>query len=735
MKALQQLLPSKNNSLSLFMNLILGFMTIIVLLVTFHFITISMTSGQVRSEIIKYNMLNLNNTVESYEKHYELVKRTLLSFMIHNEVQSFKRESRYLTFPNIQQEIQQIVANPLLHIQDIILYNDSTSQILNKNRSTDPQRMFTVFMQNAAYTPSFWEEQFTEPFKEKFLPAVSFMDYSYPKQPSTTELIIPAVFKIRESDTFYIVALLDAQKMFQQFHVSINEGLIIRDGDRVLYPNSDGTNPDELPSLPQDGREYILADDHYYFYKTGADSGFTYIQQIPREDITAQITIKATLMFILTVATIASIIAAWLFIRKINNPLQQVIVSLKNMNTNQPVHSNIKEFHTISHQFTQLAREKQNYSYMNQLKEIRQSGDEELNFSNRPFVMLLFDLVFKDRSQEVKETENKWYLYVKEFIDISVARKHENSIVFQTEKNQILCLTFVDEQLELMEILQKVKAILDLDQAIGYATIAVSSEYQHSSELTKAYEEALDRVHHRPYSDETTIIKKSAPVMSYSGFSIEQEQQFDAHLREGNATLAMKTVRKVLDRFQHQKAYAVEVESFAKNVVDRCHRQLTIHNLERDEEQSFYAEWGKMKSCHTFAELESLLQDMIHQVCGRIVEQKEKMETDHIVDYISQYVEAHFAEEIYLDELADKLKMSSGYLSTYFKSKTGSNFIEYLNGYRIEKAKEWLKSTDWKVREIALKSGYQNINSFNRMFKKLTGITPGEYRKRSSLDE
>src|SRR5699024_811560 len=138
----------------------------------------------------------------------------------------------------------------------------------------------------------------------------------------------------------------------------------------------------------------------------------------------------------------------------------------------------------------------------------------------------------------------------------------------------------------------------------------------------------------------------------------------------------------------------------------------------------------KIESCYTFEELESFLQDFINQVCNRINEEKERVVTDHVVDYISQYVEAHYDQEIYLEDLADRLKMSSGYLSTYFKHQTGDNFIDFLNRFRITKAQELLRATDKKVKEIAQESGYQNINSFNRMFKKFTGITPGKYRKR-----
>src|SRR5690606_39148047 len=124
----------------------------------------------------------------------------------------------------------------------------------------------------------------------------------------------------------------------------------------------------------------------------------------------------------------------------------------------------------------------------------------------------------------------------------------------------------------------------------------------------------------------------------------------------------------------------------------------------------------RLKGCFTYPELEAFLHQMIHQVCAKIQERKESAGSDSIVDYISQYVEEHYAKEVYLDDLAEKLKMSSGYLSVYFKNKTGNNFIDYLNGFRIAKAQELLASTDWRVKEIAERCGYQNINSFNRMF-------------------
>jgi YesN/AraC family two-component response regulator len=64
-----------------------------------------------------------------------------------------------------------------------------------------------------------------------------------------------------------------------------------------------------------------------------------------------------------------------------------------------------------------------------------------------------------------------------------------------------------------------------------------------------------------------------------------------------------------------------------------------------------------------------------------------------------------------------------------FKDYTGGNFIDYLMEIRICKSKELLAETNGKIRDIAEAVGYANVNSFTRIFKKMTGLTPSEYRE------
>lgn len=94
------------------------------------------------------------------------------------------------------------------------------------------------------------------------------------------------------------------------------------------------------------------------------------------------------------------------------------------------------------------------------------------------------------------------------------------------------------------------------------------------------------------------------------------------------------------------------------------------------------------------------------------------------------YIDEHYAEDLSLNELSYQLNLSPSYLSSIFKEYHHGTFLEYLNRYRIAKAKPLLLQTEDPVMAIAQQVGYANVNTFIRIFKKEEGLTPGQYRSR-----
>ncbi|AFC30426.1 HTH-type transcriptional regulator [Paenibacillus mucilaginosus 3016] len=102
---------------------------------------------------------------------------------------------------------------------------------------------------------------------------------------------------------------------------------------------------------------------------------------------------------------------------------------------------------------------------------------------------------------------------------------------------------------------------------------------------------------------------------------------------------------------------------------------------------------------------------------------------------IRNYMEQHYADSDFsLTRLSELLGLKPKYASQLFKETFGVTFLEYTAGLRVEEAKRRLRQTDETVHEIALAVGYLTPISFGRMFKRCTGITPGEYRRACRMD-
>ena len=96
---------------------------------------------------------------------------------------------------------------------------------------------------------------------------------------------------------------------------------------------------------------------------------------------------------------------------------------------------------------------------------------------------------------------------------------------------------------------------------------------------------------------------------------------------------------------------------------------------------------------------------------------------------VIDYIHMNYEKEITLGELSSLINYSSSYFSSLFKSVTSKSYIEYLNHYRIKKSMELLKNTDMRVIDVAARVGFENVSNFNRMFKKLIGMSPTDYKK------
>ena len=99
-----------------------------------------------------------------------------------------------------------------------------------------------------------------------------------------------------------------------------------------------------------------------------------------------------------------------------------------------------------------------------------------------------------------------------------------------------------------------------------------------------------------------------------------------------------------------------------------------------------------------------------------------------IRENIERYIREHYNTEISMQSVAKAMNYSDAYFCKLFKQCFKVNFSAWLNEYRIDRAREMLQNTRLSVREVSTACGYSDANYFARVFKRITGKTPSEYR-------
>ena len=127
---------------------------------------------------------------------------------------------------------------------------------------------------------------------------------------------------------------------------------------------------------------------------------------------------------------------------------------------------------------------------------------------------------------------------------------------------------------------------------------------------------------------------------------------------------------------------------------------------------------------------EELEAQFIHIITELAIEIQEQIrsEIDGIIPTVLKYLNNNYSENITLDDAAKSVNLSYHYFSKIFKDEVGKNFIDYLTELRIEKSMKFLENQRLSIKEVCHKIGYNDPNYYCKIFKKVTGMTPTEFR-------
>ncbi|WP_157213475.1 helix-turn-helix domain-containing protein [Paenibacillus senegalensis] len=703
---------------------------------------------------MSYNRLLLSNAAEAYENQLSTVKSLLFNIYFDQNTTTLSVKLSlnmmdrldYLKASQLSSKIETSVENPSLYLDNILVYYISPSYVISKGGGSEAASLFEREFSSHSYPPVFWKQQLDEPYEYHV-----FENGAFSFSSGYTRELIPIVLKMTPRN-YMAIAFLDAGRMNQSFHQVPGSELTILDKDGELLYSTSSEWPDAnlLQTLFADEEDTIVHQNHYYFMQRGTDTGFTYVSSLPVSSIRSQMSsLNLTSALLLILSVCCGILVSIYYTRRMDAPVKEIVSSLI---SNKPasLSGNIAEFKLIHHQITHLIQEKNdilsdlvrkkallsNYSYLHKVKRIKSDLSElSETFTEQPYRLILFQLNFKKTvlKQHKMSTEQVAYA-LKEYIELAMGG-FTLSHTLQIENDQILTMASGDVPMsKLEEKLHKLKKVFDQDTLYCLVSIALSRVYPAHTALGDAYDEVLDIAKTAKLVEETQLLTLAdTGEAEYHPFLAEKDQEFYMNLQAGNASMCIELVHRMLDYMALKESSALRFRQFAEQTIETTLQVIAAHRMEIEDQTELYNSIGLLDDCYTTSQLKQFFTRFL-SISGSLIQSKKEEQND-TTDGAMSYLEEHYAEDISLDIVASHLGITGAYLSALMKEKTGVNFSDHLNNIRIRKAKELLDSTDLSIQEIGQRIGYRNVTSFIRMFKKLTALTPGDYRKKSRLQK
>lgn len=277
------------------------------------------------------------------------------------------------------------------------------------------------------------------------------------------------------------------------------------------------------------------------------------------------------------------------------------------------------------------------------------------------------------------------------------------------------------------EIKRRIKVIAGIDTAVG-----IGNPYGELRDLKKSYTEAYSAVGEAAAGNEVvhystcgSLLMQEAPV-----YPIKLENKLLEELRLRNTEQAGELVKELLEELARCADIGI-LREYAFQFIAILKRTLLQMGTGTDvlTARGILADAGKLE------EAEDLLLWCKNSAFSmlELIEPLKQSRDAGKIKKVHEYVRRNLFKDITLEMAAEEAGLSPQYLSRIFKEETGMNFIEYITGKRIQRACELLKNGTGSIREVSSAVGYSDVNYFCRIFKKVTGVTPGQYKDGSFL--
>ena len=280
-----------------------------------------------------------------------------------------------------------------------------------------------------------------------------------------------------------------------------------------------------------------------------------------------------------------------------------------------------------------------------------------------------------------------------------------------------------------MQLLNRVKG--NIRDHLGFTvSIGVGKSYDGIGFINRSYNEALSSINAKFFMGEDTIIRYEdicCGQLDETVYPFNEEKSVLNSLKIGDSKgyeTSFEEYFNVIGRCGSSRS--VYVKCCQALLMSVCHlcietnisiNEILGQNFTFLDEISTIDSVGQLK-----AEMHRVLDKAFHEVNSR-------RHCNKIVEMSLKFIDENYYKDLNLETVANHVLITPGYLSLLFKQSLGINFVDYLHKIRVEKACKELKDVRLKMYEVASRVGYNDEKYFCQIFKKLTGLTPTQFRE------
>lgn len=347
-------------------------------------------------------------------------------------------------------------------------------------------------------------------------------------------------------------------------------------------------------------------------------------------------------------------------------------------------------------------------------------------------ILFVYDYSLSLGPEQSDEKNELITMAVREMIEKSFLQEYSCETLYYN--NDIVAILEIEEKSDycnkLFNNLEKIKTNINENYSLSFI-IAIGNPVPSLDLIWKSYKQAEIALETRFFSSENEIVYYESMMSEENTeflYPIQEEHKILSFLEQGNEEKIENAIQAFFDNLYIEKKVSkkyIQTLSLTllSNILHFCiNKGIDFNSLEFDILNAF----DDIFKSKTIEQLQDKIIFILTSIIKTIKTNRNYNET---VEYTLNYILKNYQNNITLQEIADKVNYSPGYLSLLFKQETGTNFIDYLNRYRINKAKSLLKDTNYKNYEIAYKVGYQDEKYFYQVFKKYTGLTASQYRE------